>query len=463
MGTYDQNWHIWEVQRISSAQVTYFKDSFTQNLIQAIPDGSLPVGISAYHTIQVVDWVLVRDIVSPEPVPANWGQREENTLPLSASFTVEPSNGTAPLEVTFRDTSTGTGITQWNWNFGDGDTGSGSAVTHRYTTAGTRTVTLTITNSTGSSSNSTGQVIINPPPPFYDDFASRKSFSISSPGGLVTNYPVQVTLHRTTGTDSGQNVYLGTGVTSTFSDIRFTTTSNIPLSYWVESVAGDTATVWVKVSSIPTTGTQLYLYYGKSSAVSESNGANVFGFFDDFSGSSLNNTWSVVSLDTTPVVSGGSVTVRQNGYAWGGITSTSTFGLSKAVRMKAQYKSIDGSSYGGGGFTSIYGNGISQGAEIETMGGNSHIPISYRSTTVKSVGSAMGTYDQNWHIWEVQRISSAQVTYFKDSFTQNLSQAIPDGSLPVGISAYHTIQVVDWVLVRDIVSPEPNIFKWENF
>jgi PKD repeat protein len=70
-----------------------------------------------------------------------------------ANFTGTPTNGTAPLGVTFTDLSTGTGITNWSWNFGDGNitnfTVSSNPV-HIYATAGLKSVNLTITNATGS-------------------------------------------------------------------------------------------------------------------------------------------------------------------------------------------------------------------------------------------------------------------------------------------------------------------------
>lgn len=73
---------------------------------------------------------------------------------VTASFTAKPSSGTAPLMVSFRDTSTG-GPTSWSWDFGDGTTATTAAVTHVYTAPGTYTVALTTGNTLGSSSAQT--------------------------------------------------------------------------------------------------------------------------------------------------------------------------------------------------------------------------------------------------------------------------------------------------------------------
>jgi PKD repeat protein len=81
------------------------------------------------------------------------------TIPLpaaapSASFAGNPTNGVAPLNVTFSDTSTGS-ITNWSWNFGDGGTTNlaTNSVVYTYTTAGVYTVTEIVSGSGGSSTN----------------------------------------------------------------------------------------------------------------------------------------------------------------------------------------------------------------------------------------------------------------------------------------------------------------------
>jgi PKD repeat protein len=73
----------------------------------------------------------------------------------AANFTGTPLSGTAPLGVTFTDTSTGTSITNRRWDFGDGNISNYAVCTnpfHSYTGAGTFTVNLTVTNASGSNS-----------------------------------------------------------------------------------------------------------------------------------------------------------------------------------------------------------------------------------------------------------------------------------------------------------------------
>ena len=72
-----------------------------------------------------------------------------------AAFTGTPRTGTAPLEVTFTDSSTGTSITNRRWDFGDGNISNYATATnpsHRYTIPGKYTISLTVTNAWGSNS-----------------------------------------------------------------------------------------------------------------------------------------------------------------------------------------------------------------------------------------------------------------------------------------------------------------------
>jgi T5SS/PEP-CTERM-associated repeat protein len=91
-----------------------------------------------------------------------------NAAPPVASFSGSPTNGTAPLAVTFTDSSTGT-ITNRFWSFGDGNTTNFAVFTnpvHTYN-AGTYAVTLTVSGPGGSNTNTRTSYIVatNPPPP----------------------------------------------------------------------------------------------------------------------------------------------------------------------------------------------------------------------------------------------------------------------------------------------------------
>lgn len=68
-----------------------------------------------------------------------------------AGFTLEPSQGEAPLSVTFVDESTNN-PTSWKWDFGDGTTSNSQNPVHSYVENGFFTVELKVDNSFGSAS-----------------------------------------------------------------------------------------------------------------------------------------------------------------------------------------------------------------------------------------------------------------------------------------------------------------------
>lgn len=75
-----------------------------------------------------------------------------NQLPI-ASFTMNPTTGTAPLEVTFNASSSydtdGT-IVSYAWDFEDGNSGSGVTVKHTFNSKGSYNIKLTVTDNKGA-------------------------------------------------------------------------------------------------------------------------------------------------------------------------------------------------------------------------------------------------------------------------------------------------------------------------
>lgn len=109
----------------------------------------------------------------------------------------------------------------------------------------------------------------------------RRAVTVDNTGaaGAQTDFPVRIEL-----TSSNFDFSKTPGT-----NLRFTSDEEgeTDLSYWIEKWDGDNelATIWVKVASLPSnTTTTVYMFYGEPGATNQSNGSNVFTFFDDFVG-----------------------------------------------------------------------------------------------------------------------------------------------------------------------------------
>ena len=81
----------------------------------------------------------------------------------TADFDATPLTGTAPLEVSFMNASTG-GATSWSWDFGDGNSSNAQDPTHTFTAAGTYTVSMTASNAYGSDTmTKVDYIVVNEP------------------------------------------------------------------------------------------------------------------------------------------------------------------------------------------------------------------------------------------------------------------------------------------------------------
>jgi len=128
------------------------------------------------------------------------------------------------------------------------------------------------------------------------DWTFRKSKAIiGSDSGNQTDYQMLgLTLHYGSGTDDNSNIYLNEHSKVDFSDIRFTSNDgSTVLSYWIKSVIeSDQCEVVVKIASLPTIGTTIYVYYGNAVATAVSSGTDTFIFFEDFLGDTLPEDWT---------------------------------------------------------------------------------------------------------------------------------------------------------------------------
>ena len=101
---------------------------------------------------------------------------------------------------------------------------------------------------------------------------SMRPITVNNTSGTAySNHPVKMTIP------------FSAGMRSDFGNLRFYDSNQSKLSYWIESyVLSTSAVVWVKIPTLPTGNSTIYMTFGDVIVTSESEGDNVFTFFDDF-------------------------------------------------------------------------------------------------------------------------------------------------------------------------------------
>ena len=121
-----------------------------------------------------------------------------SVLPV-ANFTVNVTNGSAPLSVQFNDSSEN--ATEWSWNFGDKQISTVQNPSHTYNTPGIYTVSLNASNANGyNTSTKSNLITVNSTPPpvtnglvvYYDGNLSGNSL-VDLSGNNNTGYATNVT------------------------------------------------------------------------------------------------------------------------------------------------------------------------------------------------------------------------------------------------------------------------------
>ena len=147
-----------------------------------------------------------------------------------------------------------------------------------------------------ASTGNINRVITN----WYDlAWSYRKPITINNSSSELTDYQVKVTVNT-------QELIAAGKMQPDGDDIRFTQSNgSTEIPYWIESGIYTTSTIiWVKVSSIPTGDSTIYIYYGNSTASPASSAANTFtsgSFTDTFADTSKINTSDSANVE---VISG---------------------------------------------------------------------------------------------------------------------------------------------------------------
>jgi len=198
--------------------------------------------------------------------------------------------------VQFTDTSTGS-PTAWLWSFGDGNTSTEQNPVHTYVAPGAYSVTLNASNDNGVDvEEKTDYIVVKEPevPPLnLEDYQYTKAYYIhGSSDGDLDNYQIKITLHNTTGDDSGSDVYLGSGtVQPDYDDVVFVDQYGVPIPHGYLSFTGSSAETWVRIPSIPAGSESqipIYIHYGNATIAGRDSLHDVFLLYEPWDGNAVN-------------------------------------------------------------------------------------------------------------------------------------------------------------------------------
>lgn len=241
-----------------------------------------------------------------------------------------------------------------------------------------------------------------------------------------------------------------------FSDIRFTTLDGLPLSYWIESSAEASASVWIK---LPANDTEIFIYYGNSGAVNESSGDDTFEFFDDFVST---ENWDISSLADTlgtfTINNGIGILTKTGGSGSYCAVSKQSFSNNICIRAKIDFGS--NSNDGQFGLTSVDGENAPPYHIFQpnyTTIGVMNARTWFNSGQTTNLGTVSSTY----HIYELKRNANINRIFLVDDILVATHSSIVDteiGYISFNRKSQNNVPLyIDWVLVRKYVATEPTL------
>ncbi len=136
-----------------------------------------------------------------------------------------------------------------------------------------------ITSVASPQHNAVAKAIVATPPvtKWYDPWCYRRGINIPNSHGALTDVKVKLAINT-------QELIRVRRMQPDGSDICFTKADGVNrIQHWIESGINTTSTIiWVRIPSIPSGGTTVYLYYGNPASVSTSDRPDILTFNHDF-------------------------------------------------------------------------------------------------------------------------------------------------------------------------------------
>ncbi len=272
----------------------------------------------------------------------------------------------------------------------------------------------------------------------------RKQFNITeNSGSNLTDFQINLSINTTELVEDGK-------LNTNCSDLRFIDNETNELNYWLENATNcnsSSTIVWVETNLTADINNTLYMYYGNTNALEVTNGSNVFLFFDDFEGSSLDaSKWS---SSGTVTVSDSIVTVDRTGSDskfW----NPTTFSLSKPFIVETLYQNpssnrnrlyLTTSANGGspvghdyGIFGQIYWNAFTG----ITLNNDQWYLVKWTDTASD-------------HLWQIFTTSGTQISSYAKGSTVSSTNFLSFQGTENSASDFK----LDWVRIRKYASTEP--------
>ncbi|MFW0862566.1 MAG: DUF2341 domain-containing protein [Candidatus Komeilibacteria bacterium] len=290
-----------------------------------------------------------------------------------------------------------------------------------------------------------------------DGWRYRQTITITNGGSAQTDFQVVITADTAALVTAGK-------LQSDCDDIRLTDINGNVLPYWVEDATCNTSSteIWVKLSSIPTTATTLYLYYDNPSAVNAEEGSNVFIYFDDFEDAGLTDvTWTGTGTGFT--VTGGQLyhsNTLEPTNNWPTYTIDSSSSFDNGVIESKMKPTSCGSSFGKS-LVARYtddNNLYIAGLEAWSPGGETHIGKRVSGTWTNLDKDTLACSTSTWYDLKWTLNGTSQTLNANAATSVATDSSFSSGKVGVSVDNKETATGAYWefFLVRKYAATEPS-------
>ena len=289
---------------------------------------------------------------------------------------------------------------------------------------------------------------------FKDTCKYRRAIVIKEQSGSVlSGYQVKIVL------DS--SFFNFSHINPDGSDFRFYYSNGTSIPYWIETLdtANGYAVIWIKVDLGALENLTIYMYYGKPDATPQSNGEEVFIFFDDFN-TLDSNKWTIVR--GTPTVSNGRLIIDADDEA---IRTTVTFSDNCRIMLRTDPNTegfifcwhadtnVDinpGGTWSGNCYLTAIAEGIASGITVLVDGSGSGVATGTITNPAGFFIFEVSNLNGNRSTWVNGELSASGTdTTFTSGYIHIEGEDTSREGAPYG--------EIDWIAVRKYVEPEPNV------